>query len=317
LMTNVVVRTTPEFLSSLPEGDINCDTQCVVCYENFVVGEATLQLPCGHIFHKECLVPWLERAHSCPFCRLELPGVAELPAQGEEVPTARRLENMTLRERNARIRLMRRLEQDESERVPLASAPPVVYHSLGAEIAVPEPPESPRSSLPAVNPTQDILLATSRPEVGGLNATSQPEDHPQDALIGVEGSPYTEADVTEIMSTQGSGIEPGVEGPASLSNAVQQCSNAVPTGMWACPQCTLHNDNSNSHCELCQEFRLSAVMPWEQTYTDGMTRAERNARIRALRRLEQIPEQSLDNMHARLCIARESLACTAMQMPIH
>ena len=31
--------------------------------------EGTSELPCGHVFHSECLVPWLWRNKSCPNCR--------------------------------------------------------------------------------------------------------------------------------------------------------------------------------------------------------------------------------------------------------
>lgn len=31
--------------------------------------EPVLELPCQHIFHRDCLVPWLERHRTCPICR--------------------------------------------------------------------------------------------------------------------------------------------------------------------------------------------------------------------------------------------------------
>ena len=34
-------------------------------------------MPCGHPFHYDCLIEWLERHNSCPTCRYTLP--AERP----------------------------------------------------------------------------------------------------------------------------------------------------------------------------------------------------------------------------------------------
>jgi E3 ubiquitin-protein ligase RNF115/126 len=34
-------------------------------------------MPCGHPFHYDCLIEWLERHNSCPVCRYALP--AERP----------------------------------------------------------------------------------------------------------------------------------------------------------------------------------------------------------------------------------------------
>ncbi|KAG9143616.1 hypothetical protein Leryth_019197 [Lithospermum erythrorhizon] len=46
---------------------------CAVCKELVNVGESGKVLPCEHLYHGECIVPWLEARNSCPICRFELP----------------------------------------------------------------------------------------------------------------------------------------------------------------------------------------------------------------------------------------------------
>lgn len=46
--------------------------QCSVCYENFKKGCKIRKLPCKHIFHDQCIMPWLEKNSTCPNCRLDL-----------------------------------------------------------------------------------------------------------------------------------------------------------------------------------------------------------------------------------------------------
>mmetsp|Transcript_14259 Transcript_14259/g.41850 ORF Transcript_14259/g.41850 Transcript_14259/m.41850 type:complete len:341 (-) Transcript_14259:133-1155(-) len=49
---------------------INCNTACSICLEDYERGERVRVLPCDHIFHTECIVPWLtERAPCCPLCK--------------------------------------------------------------------------------------------------------------------------------------------------------------------------------------------------------------------------------------------------------
>lgn len=46
---------------------------CTVCCENIALGMKGMFMPCGHIYHPDCLLPWLKEHNTCPVCRFELP----------------------------------------------------------------------------------------------------------------------------------------------------------------------------------------------------------------------------------------------------
>lgn len=50
------------------QGDHSGNT-CSICLEVFVLGQTLKVLPCDHLFHAECCMPWFERKNHCPMCR--------------------------------------------------------------------------------------------------------------------------------------------------------------------------------------------------------------------------------------------------------
>jgi hypothetical protein len=60
-----------EFKQKLQE-NIETDA-CSICIEDYKVDEKLIQLPCGHVFHGGCIMPWIKEHNTCPTCRYELP----------------------------------------------------------------------------------------------------------------------------------------------------------------------------------------------------------------------------------------------------
>tara|TARA_B100000575_G_scaffold197010_1_gene159330 strand:- start:5 stop:538 length:534 start_codon:yes stop_codon:yes gene_type:complete len=49
------------------------DESCSICLEDFKTGDNIKKLNCTHIFHKECLEPWLNSNNrNCPMCRTDI-----------------------------------------------------------------------------------------------------------------------------------------------------------------------------------------------------------------------------------------------------
>ena len=55
------------------ERDANFGRGCSICQDDFnESSDSVIQLPCQHYFHKNCILPWLQTAHTCPSCRASI-----------------------------------------------------------------------------------------------------------------------------------------------------------------------------------------------------------------------------------------------------
>jgi hypothetical protein len=54
------------------ESSKECSKTCGVCCDRLVDGVVVTRLPCGHVYHLYCVVPWLSKTCTCPECRYEI-----------------------------------------------------------------------------------------------------------------------------------------------------------------------------------------------------------------------------------------------------
>ncbi|KAH7183501.1 uncharacterized protein B0J16DRAFT_386570 [Fusarium flagelliforme] len=58
--------------ATIPPGD-STSAACSICTEDFIEGARLRMLPCGHLYHPQCIDQWLtDRSRTCPLCRVNL-----------------------------------------------------------------------------------------------------------------------------------------------------------------------------------------------------------------------------------------------------
>ncbi|KAF9156816.1 hypothetical protein BG015_000606 [Linnemannia schmuckeri] len=70
--TDEIINAIPHH--SLTDEELEAKTECSVCKDEFAREDNLLQLPCKHIFHEDCIKPWLKVSGTCPTCRFSLVG---------------------------------------------------------------------------------------------------------------------------------------------------------------------------------------------------------------------------------------------------
>lgn len=68
------VAASPAVVVALPSVELRGrGVECVICKEEMREGRDVCELPCEHLFHWMCILPWLRKRNTCPCCRFSLP----------------------------------------------------------------------------------------------------------------------------------------------------------------------------------------------------------------------------------------------------
>ncbi|XVE76277.1 hypothetical protein DITRI_Ditri12bG0159100 [Diplodiscus trichospermus] len=68
------VAASPAAVVALPSVEVRgSGFECVICKEEMKEGRDVCKLPCQHLFHWICILPWLKKRNTCPCCRFQLP----------------------------------------------------------------------------------------------------------------------------------------------------------------------------------------------------------------------------------------------------
>lgn len=69
------------------ESTENMDTICSICLGAFREGQQLFILDCGHVYHEDCILTWLDEDSVCPICRKTMTG-SDLDFVVQTLPTS-------------------------------------------------------------------------------------------------------------------------------------------------------------------------------------------------------------------------------------
>lgn len=69
---------------------------CAVCIESYKEGDVVTVLTCNHIFHKDCIEPWLLDKRTCPMCKCDIMKALGVEEQTKEGMSAESPQEVTV-----------------------------------------------------------------------------------------------------------------------------------------------------------------------------------------------------------------------------
>nr|XP_043606879.1 probable E3 ubiquitin-protein ligase XERICO [Erigeron canadensis] len=62
---------------ALEKSNSEDDKRCAICLDDFRAREMVTLTPCNHMFHDNCIVPWVKSNGQCPVCRFVISDLPE------------------------------------------------------------------------------------------------------------------------------------------------------------------------------------------------------------------------------------------------